>query len=159
MKKVSESWISSFQQGRNLVDVYENPSYSDYREIYKNSGGHYGVRCIIDGTTKKVYVWDVLSATHYDVAKRLNLLSRISSDNSILLGGAGTSSGKGVLEESDTLERIVQAIKEGGIRRQIAILDAKDILSTDWSWAYKYVDCREYLNRFRKKIKDLVEER
>lgn len=55
------------------VTIYENPTSSDLRELYKSSVKE--VRFLANAETRKLYIWDSYLAIHDDVRKILGLPS------------------------------------------------------------------------------------
>lgn len=147
---LTEKWIKSFNAApRGLADIYENPSKSDYSELFINANKDRVrkstfavIRFFADDKSKTVYVWDGEKAIHAEIARTIGLNDRLDSDPSILSGIATLSSGKAKMVQSDSLESIDKH----------STFDTNyynQVISKDWSWTNRYIDVTTYLSKLK----------
>jgi hypothetical protein len=114
--EICEEWIKTVSGHGGRIDVFVNPSSSDYLEIYKGSK-YQIIKFIADNKNKKVYVWNADTGIHRDVLSELGLMSQLQKYNpDILVGDGVLSNGKA-------------KIRDSGI----------NATRVDWSWIGKYI--------------------
>ena len=154
---IAEKWLVSKTFYTGEVDIFINPSSSDWIEIRK-SCKYPVVRFFADNKNKKVYVWDADQAIHQSVANvsEVGLSSRIqSNDPNIIAGEAGLSSGRAVMEGSHIMEGSLRYIEHGTMSK-IETMHLQDILKIDWTWTKQYVDCSKYLAKFKSDLDKVI---
>lgn len=150
IKSLLEEWLKSFSLSRGLIDVYKNPSKSDYSEIYQSfiddvrlPSKIVMIRFIADAKTKSVYVWNGQKAIHAEVARSVGLIDRMESDPTILSGIGVLVSGKAEMQQADSLESIDK------YSSQFDINYYNGVVSRDWSWVNRYIQVTKYLGKLK----------
>ena len=125
------------------TDVFENPSSSDYAEIYKESKYHW-IKFFADNKTKTVYVWNADKGIHREIVTKLNLASRMKDDD-ILAGDAMLSGGKATMKDSDMLTSLFDGAKRSNRDSEASL---KKLLAINWNWVERYISCKDWLSGF-----------
>lgn len=116
---ISEEWLKSVKVGSGLVNVYEDPTSSDYAQIYKDSKRRL-VRFIASNIDKKVYVWDGYLAIHNEIIGKIGLRNFSDFNDSNFITG--------------------EANIEGGALRIIRLYVYEfPGEAEEWKWADKYI--------------------
>ena len=118
---VLEKWLTAFKKYGHTLEIFENPSKKEMREI----GNVF--RFIADAKRKKMYIWPATGAVHSDawihIKKQLND-SRPLYKSSTLIPGVPEQSGW------------IHIYGQKGIPRAISDQYGYE----DWSFAKKYID-------------------
>ena len=158
-----EIWSSSPVIQGNLVNVYENPGSTDYKELNKDTKRG-RIRFIADNKSKIIFVWDAYLAIHVSVANKLWIEKKIRGSvyrNDLLLGEASLSGGGAKMVETDVFGHIDNLMKTVKTEKPLGYLKEyyekyQEIFDIDWSWVYKYVDC-QYLTDIKSKFDEIKE--
>ena len=156
-----EEWVSLPKVRGSIVNIYENPGSSDYKELNKNITRGV-VRFIADAKSKKVFVWDAYLAIHVEVANKLNSEGKISGStyrNSLLLGEANLSGGGAKMTDSDVFGHVNDLMKIVKAKKPLGYLKEyfdkyEEIFKTDWSFVSRYVNC-QYLTDMKNKFNEI----
>jgi hypothetical protein len=150
---ILEDYLKAVSSGWDSAPIYLNPTSTDFKELYKDSKSH-EIRFFIDNKSKKVYAWNGERALHGIVAREIGVFDRYNKihPEELLSGYAEIRNGKGYMLGSDTLETTIGVVK-GKLREPDDVTFLTKILNTDWSWAYRYVDCSDYLRRTKSEVK------
>jgi hypothetical protein len=129
----------------NKATIYENPTSSDFIELNKSVKSK-SVRFIINNKTKAVYVWDANLALHTIVSRKLGLtiIDFLDKFPNIIWGVGKLSNGKVVMTESDIIDDILRFYIPTNSKDKEYLTKLKN---TNWRWAYKYIDCNDYINK------------
>jgi len=117
---VLERWLIAFKKYGHMVEIFENPSKSEFASVGSN------FRFILDSKRKKSYIWNATGAIHSDawihIKKELNDARHVYESDDLL---TGTMEGTSLhFYAAWNLSPNVRA----GLKRH------------DWSFAKKYVD-------------------
>jgi hypothetical protein len=128
--------------------VYENPSSTDFKDLYKASQ-YKKARFIIENNSKKVYVWDADLALHDHVAKQLGMLSLMDSSRfqGVIIGFGSMQSGKVIMTGSDSLDDMLRIFDKNDK------LFLRNLVNINWSWAYRYVDCTKFIQKIQASLR------
>lgn len=168
--QMSEEYLTSKRIGNNLVEVYVNPTSSDYQHLYSINSSH-GLRFTADIDTKKFYVWDGFTMMHGEAADLIGIYSKYQAfykrdsirgfvfGNNLFMGYGTVNNNKlTLIHLSDILETSLSVLPQpasehffDGTREYF-----KDILSSRWNWISKYIDCSNYFNKIKGKLVDTV---
>ena len=129
-------------KNKGKAPVYSNPTSTDFKDMYKVSQ-YKKARFIIDNNSKKVYVWDADLALHEYVAKQLGILTLMDTVKfqGVIIGFGNMQSGKVIMSGSDCLVVMLRLFDKNDK------LFLRNLVNINWKWAYKYVDCNEYIHK------------
>ena len=113
-----EKWLVGFKKYGHMLDIFENPSKKELREIGDMQ------RFILDAKRRKCYIWSATGAIHADawihIKKELNDSRHIYKSGDLIAG---------VLEGSHLM-----MYNNAGLGQQTR----KSIKEQDWSFSKKY---------------------
>lgn len=149
---VSERFLTRHTSGWSSVDIFENPDSSDIKELYKADVNSHQVRFLADKANKKVYVWNINSALHGEVARVTGLINLFNKIVPVgLFSGDGyIRGGKITMQNSDSLDLMLRVVKADKRKEMVNERDyLNDLLSSDWNWLSRYVDFSSFTNRIK----------
>ena len=122
-----EKWLTAFKKYGKTVEVFENPSAKEFRDI-KTS-----FRFILDSKHKKIYVWSASDSLHVDtwvyIKKELNDSRQVYKSGTLLAVISWT-----YFTFSPDIQSSVK----------------KELKETDWSFASRWVDIKELKDTLEK---------
>jgi hypothetical protein len=145
---VEEEWeerIKSTIPGKKNIDLFKNPTRSDFKELGKV------IRFTANFKTKIIYAWRYSDAFHVDISKALKIKHKFDDPN-LLTGIAEWSGGKWKFTTSDSFQKFNKMIKMDSERKYL-----RRLLGNDWSWANRYIDVDTFLNKLRPHVDILIE--
>ena len=120
--------------------IYENPTSSDFLELYKASRSKIA-RFIIDNNRKKAYVWDAELTLHGLVTGQFGIPVRKPTFQGLLYGYGPMRSGKVFMSNADDLDDMLRLFT---IEDKVYL---RNLVKINWRWAYKYIDCTDYIHK------------
>lgn len=178
--KISENWFKSVKTSMEIVDIYINPTSSDYLEL--NKRGIRQIRFLADADTREVYIADAMSLTHDQIALKLNKPKVVGAFEShhwnILPGMATVSGNKSTMTFSDQLEGLYRDVEsflkklpldkskinrrkeislnifQTGMGSPKNLID--NIITTEWSWCDRYVNVSSWISTYKQKYDALL---
>ena len=159
--RLSEEWLKAVEANVNFVDIYENPTSSDFKEIFKNRK-HNLLRFIADNKSKKIYAWDAYIGIHYDVAYELGYISRWENkDKDCLFGEASINGSRAVSSVSAISTDIFiwyykRISSSGGVVSLSLKKELEDRIKIDWSWTNRYIDCTPVVSKLKEGFQKLI---
>jgi len=144
INKLLEEYFKTVSGLMMPTPIFVNPSSTDFKELYQNNKSH-EARFILDNKAKKAYIWDANSALHGMVAREVGIYSQFNKNypEDILSGYGVIRNGKVYMTNSDTLEIIMSG--PGPHDKEYL----SGLVKINWSWASRYVDSTEFLNKIR----------
>ena len=148
---LSEEWLLR----SHGIDIYVNPTSSDYLEFSKKKIGE--LRFIADNRTKKIYVTDAARLVHAGIASSVSgLMGSFFNFNSFeqypdwaLAGVAMIHNGQGIMTGADSLNYL----KRNSYYDTEALEHLMVLLLIDWSWCNKYIKVTDWLSKFKSTVK------
>jgi hypothetical protein len=119
--------------------LWTNPDQSNLRQTPEL------VRFTVDGTSRKVYVWDYTCAMHTDMSLHLGLNDPYSSPNFLKGASRRGPDGKYRMVESHFL----QAFKRSHLTTEERNV-LTNLLEQDWSWVDRYMEVNGWLESYRR---------
>lgn len=179
--QLSEDWFKSIKTSMEVVDIYVNPSSSDYLEL--NKRGIRQIRFLADADSKEVYIADAMSLTHDQIALKLNkprVVGAFESHQWNILPGIATISGNkstmtfsdqldGLYRDAESFLKKLPTSKSKSSRTKEISLDMfkisvgspknliDNIITTDWSWCDKYVNISSWMSSYKNKYQSLLQ--
>ena len=139
-KQILELWkITDISRYGQEVDIYENPTSSDFLEMTKKARDEKrpfaGIRFVTDNRVKKVYVADSYGVTHEDIRKIMKLPANLVP---YCLDGIATISGGRAIMSS-----FYKDFSGSGMA----------VLNLDWSWVDPYIKgCSSVIKSYKGKF-------
>jgi hypothetical protein len=153
-KSILEEYDTLFKSKYGTTcTVFKNPSQKEFQEV---DDGKHGIRFSADNTTKTLYIWGGIAATHYDVRKHLGLTCKpgyfagkyvcghILDGWAEKVGSTYEMYGNTVIVGLHDLRAAIEA----GDYEEINY--GKEILAQNWSWVGRYIKVDDHLNHLRK---------
>lgn len=124
---IVEKYLTGFKKYGHIVDVYENPTKKELREIGDKT------RFIADAKNKKVYVWSAMGAVHGDTWTKIK---------------KETNDPRSLYKAGDLLT----GVWEGNFARMYAAdymapAVRKKVKENDWSFVSKWYDITDLVEK------------
>lgn len=158
---ISEKYLTLANSYGHPVEIFENPTSSDYKELLGKINPYHQVRFTADMDSKKVYVWDALGLMHGEAAHHIGIYSKYgqsnkagTSEDPLFMGLATISGNKAVVVGgSDWMELIISVVaSDTGHKMKKERAYLARLTGGAWSWVNTYLDCTKFFN----KIKDVL---
>jgi hypothetical protein len=154
---IVEEYFSSKKVPGGYLEIFENPTQSEVKEITKKHQEKRGigeVRFTADAKLKKVYVWDSWVATHQE-ARNVIGIKDPPEDTPYLLNGTAyvEDNNKPKMMTWDDFNFNINAVpfkntKPGNVAYEFL----NSVFSYKWDWLEKYVRCSNLLSRSKEKF-------
>ena len=148
---IIESYASSGQYRGHHVEIFENPSSSDFISIEKSAREDNrkfeSLRFIVDSKNKKVYVWDGYLALHDEARQSLGLPKRYDKTPWLVNGMTSVRDGKIVPPKIWDCQFPGSSFNQAEMKWFYG-----DMLKCEWAWADKYIS--NFTNIVMKRAKD-----